>query len=93
MCRQSIRKHLIKLNPHLHLFDRLNKLGLPSLLNDYLLYGFSLDDHDCEGIEQDEIDNDSDDQDTESSEINCSTDDVGTATHVSVDLLQRITHY
>ena len=81
MCRQSIRKHLIQLNPHLHLFDRLNKLGLPSLLNDYLLYGFSLDDHGCEGIEQDEIDNDSDDQETENIEENNSTgDEINTGT-------------
>ena len=84
MSRQSIRKHLIQLNPHLHLFDRIHRLGLPPLLNDYLLFGFSLDHHDSEGIEQDETDNDSDGQVTESSEVNSSTeeinstDDVGT---------------
>ena len=43
LCRQAIRKHLIKLNPHLHLFNRLPKFQLPKLLTDYLLYDMSLD--------------------------------------------------
>ena len=42
LCRQAIRRHLIKLNPH-HLFNRLPKFQLPKLLTDYLLYDMSLD--------------------------------------------------
>ena len=42
LCREAIRKHLIMLNPHTHLFDRIPKLGLPSLLTKYLLYNSSL---------------------------------------------------
>ena len=44
ICREAIRKHLLDLDPHQHLFGRIPKLGLPGLLNLYLLYGESLDD-------------------------------------------------
>ena len=43
MCRDKIRGYLIRINPHLHLFDRAPKLGLPMLLRKYLLYNMSLD--------------------------------------------------
>ena len=43
LCRETIRKHLLDLDPHEHLFDRVPRLGLPALLTDYLLYGISLD--------------------------------------------------
>ena len=43
MCREAIREHLIELNPHLNLFLRIPKLGLPSLLTKYLLYDMALD--------------------------------------------------
>ena len=36
-CRQSIRKHLLELDEHINLFQRIPKLGLPSLLAKYLL--------------------------------------------------------
>ena len=52
VCRETIRKHLLKLDPHTHLFDSLPKLGLPSSVTEYLLYGETLDD---------DIDIDSDD--------------------------------
>ena len=41
---EAIRNHLLKLDPHTHLFDRVPQLGLPPLLTEYLLYGVSLDD-------------------------------------------------
>ena len=44
LCRERLRRHLIDLNPHAHLFNRIPHLGLPSLVNDYLLYDVSLDD-------------------------------------------------
>ena len=44
MCREAIRKHLLKLDPHQHLFVRIPRLGLPSALNKYLLFNQSLDD-------------------------------------------------
>ena len=42
ICRDSIRKHLLDLDPHRHLFGRIPKLGLPSSLVQYLLYHCSL---------------------------------------------------
>ena len=42
-CRQTIRKHLIELDPHKNLFNRVPRLGLPSQLQKYLLYYVSLD--------------------------------------------------
>ena len=44
LCREAIRKHLLKLDPHTHLFGRVPRLGLPSLVTKYLLYDMSLDD-------------------------------------------------
>ena len=43
LCRGVIRKHLLEINPHTHLFDRVPKLGLPEILCSYLLYNMSLD--------------------------------------------------
>ena len=43
LCREAIRHHLIDLNSRLHLFSRIPELGLPPLLNEYLLYEQSLD--------------------------------------------------
>ena len=44
LCREAIRKHLLELDPHTHLFGRVPRLGLPSLLTEYLLYNQTLDD-------------------------------------------------
>ena len=38
VCRETIRKHLLDINPHLNLFVRIPQLGLPSRLTHYLLY-------------------------------------------------------
>ena len=43
LARETIRKHLIHLNPHTNLFLWIPWLGLPSLLTEYLLYGISLE--------------------------------------------------
>ena len=43
ICRETIRDYLIKLDPHLHLFGRIPKLRLPSLMTEYLLCDVSLD--------------------------------------------------
>ena len=42
ICREATRKHLLKLDPHQHLFSRIPKLGLPEIINQYLLYDESL---------------------------------------------------
>ena len=42
-CREAIRKHLRKLDPHQHLFGRIPKLGLPSMVTEYLLFDMSLE--------------------------------------------------
>ena len=44
LCREAIRKHLLELDPHKHLFGRVTKLGLPTSLTDYLVYEMTLDD-------------------------------------------------
>ena len=44
-CRETIRKHLIDLDPHKHLFDRIPQLGIPFSLTEYLLYNVSLMKH------------------------------------------------
>ena len=43
ICRGAIRKHLLKLDPHQHLFRRIPQLGLPSALTRYLLFNMSLE--------------------------------------------------
>ena len=43
LSRQAIRKHLLNLNPHEHLFGRIPKLGLPLQINKYLLFNVSLE--------------------------------------------------
>ena len=43
LCREAIRKHLIDLDPHEHLFGRIPQLGLPSIVTEYLLYDCTLD--------------------------------------------------
>ena len=45
MCGEAIRKHLLDLDPHRHLFSRVPRLGLPRSLTEYLLYDMSLDTH------------------------------------------------
>ena len=41
-CRRAIRKHLMELSP-VNLFCKIPQLGLPKLMEDYLLYGITLD--------------------------------------------------
>ena len=71
ICRETIRKHLLKLDPQQHLFSRIPELELPSSLNSYLLYYMSLyvkpdmifdhDDDDTDDDDDDDDDNDDDD--------------------------------
>ena len=42
LCRMVIRKHLLDLDPHRHLFGRVPRIGLPASLSEYLLFGESL---------------------------------------------------
>ena len=44
LCREAIRKHLLAVDPHEHLFGRVPKLGLPKSLTNYLVYEMTLDD-------------------------------------------------
>ena len=49
LCREAIRKKLIDLDPHTHLFDRIRQIGLPSIVAAYLLYNMCLDtEYDCD---------------------------------------------
>ena len=42
MCRETIRKHLLHLDRHANLFQRIPNLQLPSLVTDYLLFDVTL---------------------------------------------------
>ena len=42
ICREAIRRHLLKLDPHQHLFHKIPELGLPEMIKHYLLYDESL---------------------------------------------------
>ena len=44
ICREVIREHLLQVDPHGNLFCRVQRMGLPSALQEYLLYNVSLDD-------------------------------------------------
>ena len=41
ICREAIRNHLLKLDPHQHLFSRIPHLGVPAPLTEFLLYHVS----------------------------------------------------
>ena len=43
MCRKKIREHLLDLDPHTHLFSKVERLGLPAALVRYLVFDQSLD--------------------------------------------------
>ena len=49
VCRKAIRKRLIEVDPHTSLFVGVKKLGLPTLLVEFVLHNVSLndDDDDC----------------------------------------------
>ena len=44
LCREAIRTHLLNLDPHHHLFDRIPSLGLPLKMSRYLLFDIDLAD-------------------------------------------------
>ena len=46
ICREAIRKHLLKLDLHSNLFGRVPRLGFPEAVNQYLLFNTNLDDKD-----------------------------------------------
>ena len=56
ICREAIRKHLLKLDPHQHLFGRIPELGFPSIMTEYLLFNQSLDDDDDSDDDNDDAD-------------------------------------
>ena len=58
ICREAIRKHLLKLDPHQHLFGRVPRLGLPSILTEYLLFNQSLETSDSDDDDDSGDDND-----------------------------------
>ena len=74
LCREVIRKHLIDLDPHQHLFGRIPQLGLPSTLEKYMLYDCDINDdvetgdEDDDGDDNDDDDNDNDDDDDDDDE-------------------------
>ena len=57
LCRKAIRKHLLKMSP-VNLFVQVPQLGLPTLLQEYLLFNVYLDDDD----DDDDVDTDDDEK-------------------------------
>ena len=43
VCRNRIRRHLLEVNRHVHLFSRITELRQGPLITNYLLYGMTLD--------------------------------------------------
>ena len=43
ICREAIRKHLLKVDPHQHLFGRVPRLKLPERITEYLLFNETLE--------------------------------------------------
>ena len=56
LCREAIREHLLHLDQHENLFQRVPRLGLPALLQSYLLYWQTLDDNDDDDDDEGEAD-------------------------------------
>ena len=54
ICREAIRKHLLDVDPHSHLFGRIPRLGLPSAITEYLLYEVSLEENDYDVVVMDD---------------------------------------
>ena len=48
ICREAIRKHLLELDQHQHLFCRIPCLGCPEKINEYLLYDESLEERETD---------------------------------------------
>ena len=48
ICREAIRKHLLELDPHQHLFGKIPLLGLPEIIKEYLLYNETLEENESE---------------------------------------------
>ena len=70
ICRRKIREHLLHLDSHTHLFNRVPKLDIPDTLYSYLLYDQKLDDTKYlktlsrnDDDDDDDDDNDDDDDD------------------------------
>ena len=75
ICRQVIRKHLLELDPHQHLFGRVPRFGLPNALNKYLMFNVSLE---TDKQENDDSDDADDDDDNENKADNNGNDDLKT---------------
>ena len=60
-CREAIRKHLLDIDPQGNLFHRIPKIGLPSVLDRYVLFDMSIDDDDDDNAAADDDDDDDDD--------------------------------
>ena len=68
ICRNWIRKYLLKLNKNTNLFVRVSKLGLPELLTQYLLYDMTLEEEDDDssvGYDDEEEEEDDDEVEEE----------------------------
>ena len=59
-CRETIRNHLLQVQTHYNLFRRVPRLGLPSSLTSYVLYGQSVNVGNSDNNDDDEDEDDSD---------------------------------
>ena len=74
LCRHAIRKHLMHVEPHLHLFCQVPELGLPSVMQSYLLYGMSLNSKEDDDDDDDTYYNNNNDADDDDSDDNDNVD-------------------
>ena len=63
-CREAIRNHLLRVQPHFNLFRRVPRLGLPSSPTSYVLYGQSVN------VGNSDNDDDDDEDDNDEYKIN-----------------------
>ena len=90
ICREAIRKHLLKLDPHQHLLGRIPKLDVPLEVNEYLLFNVSLetgdgDDYSNDAGNGDGASGDDDDDDDESDSDYEEDDDTDDSTNDDTD--------
>ena len=73
MCREAIRRNLMRIDRKRNLFLRIPKLGLPPSLSQYLLYHLSL--YVRPGLKYDDDDDDDDDDDNDDDDDDDNDDD------------------
>ena len=56
LCREAVRNRLLELDPHTHLFSRVPRLGLPTIITEYLLFNMPIENENSEVLSDSESD-------------------------------------